>query len=125
MVKNLATVMVAGLLKAQRHSQKTIELADHLMMTNQKLQAGSVLMNVLGPQGVPEEPMDCEFAVVRSSILVEMYCGDVLDLEVESINWQQHLPSVLVYDSRKRDKGRSRYRVVIFQFLAEAFPARR
>ena len=43
--------MVAGLLKAQYHSQKTVELADHSMMMNQKLQAGSVLMNVLGPQG--------------------------------------------------------------------------
>ena len=51
MVKNLATGMVAGLLKAQYHSQKTVELADYLTMTNQKLQAGSVLMNVLGLQG--------------------------------------------------------------------------
>ena len=51
LVKNLATGLVAGLLKAQYHSQKTVELADHLMMTNQKLRAGSVLMNVLGLQG--------------------------------------------------------------------------
>ena len=51
LVKNLATGMVAGLLKAQYHSQKTVELADHLMMTNQKLRAGSALMNVLGLQG--------------------------------------------------------------------------
>ena len=77
---------MAGLLKAQCHSQKTLELADRLMMTNQKLQAGSVLMNVLGHQGVPEEPMGCEFAVVHSSRLVETHWGDVLDSEVESIN---------------------------------------
>ena len=51
LVKNLATGMVAGLLKAPYHSQKTVELADHLTMTNQKVQAGSVLMNVLGLQG--------------------------------------------------------------------------
>ena len=89
------------------------------MVTNQKLQAGSVLMNVLGPQGVPEEPMGCKFVMVRSSRLVETHWGDVLDSGVE--RW----PSASVYDSRKRDKGRSRYRIVIFQFLAEAFPARR
>ena len=51
LVKNLATGTVAGLLKAQYHSQKTIELANHLTMMNQKLQAGSVLINVLGLQG--------------------------------------------------------------------------
>ena len=81
-------------------------------------------MNVLGPQGVPEEPMGCEFAVVHSSKLIETHWGDVLDSEVESINWQQRLPSASVYDSRKRDKGRSRYQIIIFQFFAEAFPAR-
>ena len=73
---------------------------------------------------MPEGPTGCEFAVVRSSRLVETHWGDVLDLEVESINRQQHLPSASVYDSRKCDKGRSKYRIVIFQFLAEAFPAR-
>ena len=51
LVKNPATGTVAGLLKAQYHSQKTVELADYLTMTNQKLQAGSVLMDVLGLQG--------------------------------------------------------------------------
>ena len=65
--------MVAAQLKAQCHSHKTVELADHVMMTNQKLQAGSVLMNVLGPQGVPEEPMGCKFVMVRSSRLVETH----------------------------------------------------
>ena len=41
LAKNLATGMVADLLKAQCHNQKTVELADHLMVTNQKLQAGN------------------------------------------------------------------------------------
>ena len=82
-------------------------------------------MNALGPQGMPEEPTSCEFAVVSSSRLVETHWEVVLDSEVESINQQQHLPSALVCDSRKLDKGWSRYRIVIFKFLAEAFPARR
>ena len=89
LVQSLAIGMASSLLKAQCHSQKTVELTDHLMMTNQKLQAGSVLMDVQGPQGVPEEPTICEFAMVHSSMLVETHWGVVPDSEVESKNRQQ------------------------------------
>ena len=42
--------MLSSLQKAQCYSQKSGELTDYLMMTNQNLQAESVLMNVLGPK---------------------------------------------------------------------------
>ena len=88
------------------------------MMTNQKLQAGSVLVNVLGPHGGAR---GANGLWVCRGPFIKAGCdtlGDVLDSEVESINRQQRLPSASVYDSRKRDKDRSRYRIVIFQFQA-------
>ena len=48
-------------------------------MMNQNLKAGSVLMNVLRPQGVPGESTSCEFAMIHLSRLVETHCGVVLN----------------------------------------------
>lgn len=89
---------------------------DLLMMENPKLKAGNVLLHEPEPPGEyqrNQEAVSWPESIAFVSWLWK-HGGRIHMLTTFTIG-------ISVYGSRKQDKGWSRYQIVIFQFLTEAF----